>query len=223
MARRAEGGNGEGATAYERGSEEFIRVLSFSDAIFAIAMTLLVIGIEVPKLDSANSVGDLADALNDLSDSMASFFIGFAVIGRYWIAHHQFFSKLARFDSGMIGINLVYLAFVAFLPFPTALLGDYFGNPLSVATYAVAVAIVSGLEVVEFRHAYRHDLFHERIPPDVYRWGVLSSLSPLGFFLASIPVAFANTGLAVAVWFLVIPWQLVIRRWKPERADELLS
>jgi uncharacterized membrane protein len=208
---------------YERGSEEFIRVLNFSDAIFAIAMTLLVIGIEVPKLNSANSVGDLADALNDLSDSIVSFFIGFAVIGRYWVAHHQFFSKLARFDGGMIGINLVYLAFVAFLPFPTALLGDYFGNPLSVATYAVAVALVSGLEVVEFRHAYRRGLLAQSIPPEVYRWGALASLSPIGFFLASIPVAFAHTGVAVAVWFLVIPWQLVIRRWKPEGADELLA
>ena len=66
------------------------------------------------------------------------------MIGRYWAAHHQFFARLARIDNGMIAINLVYLAFIAFLPFPTGLLGEYFENPLSVALYAVVVAIVSG-------------------------------------------------------------------------------
>jgi len=210
------------AIGYSRDSVEFGRVATFSDGLFAIAMTLLVVGIEVPDLSDADSVGELADALDDQSSSFVSFFVSFAVIGRYWYAHHQFFSALERMDRGLIGINLVYLALIAFLPFPTALLGNFFENPLSVAIYALFVAAVSGMEVVEFRHARRNGLLSREIPDDVYRWGVLMSLSPVIFFMLSIPIAFWHTGFAVATWVLAIPFQLVASRWKPEGADELL-
>ena len=140
-----------GGRGFGRDSVEFARVLTFSDGMFAIAMTLLVVGIEVPDIPDTESVGELADALGDLEGSFVSFFISFAVIGRYWIAHHQFFSLLARMDSGLIGLNLIYLCFVAFLPFPTGLFGNFFENPLAFTIYAVAVAVVSGMELVMFR------------------------------------------------------------------------
>ena len=65
---------------------------------------------------------------------------------------------LARMDRGFVGLNLVYLAFIALLPFPTDLLGNYFENPISITVYATNVAIISGMEVVLFRKAYRADL-----------------------------------------------------------------
>jgi uncharacterized membrane protein len=207
------------SSAYACGTDEFSRVLAFSDAVFAIAMTLLVVGIAVPAVDDSNSIHDLADALNELVSNFISFFISFAVIGRYWAAHHHFFALLTRIDDRLIGINLVYLAFVAFLPFPTALLGTYFENPLSVAIYAVMVAIISGLEVVLFRHSHRNGLLREAMPEDVYRWGVMQSTSPVAFFLASVPVAFASTIVAVFVWFLGIPFATASNRWKPADAD----
>jgi len=203
---------------YKRGSDEFTRVLAFSDGLFAIAMTLLVVAIAVPALNDAESVDELADALNDKSSEFISFFISFAVIGRYWLAHHQFFARLAWLDGGLIGINLIYLAFVAFLPFPTDLLGTYFDNPLAVAIYGVSVAVVSGLEVVLFRHAHRREMMRERLPEDVYRWGVFQSTSPVIFFLGSVPVAFVSTDLAIACWFLGIPFAIVSRHWTPPEA-----
>jgi uncharacterized membrane protein len=197
--------------------------LAFSDGVFAIAMTLLVVGITVPVLSDGDSVDQLADALNDLTANIVSFFISFAVIGRYWVAHHRFFGLLARADGRLVGINLVYLGFVAFLPFPTALLGTYFENPLSVAMYAVMVAIISGLEVVLFRHAHRRGLLSQEMPEDVYRWGVIGSLSPVAFFLASVPVAFASTTLAVIIWFLGLPYGILADRWKPADADRFFA
>jgi uncharacterized membrane protein len=208
---------------FDRGSEEFGRVLAFSDGLFAIAMTLLVVAIAVPSLTETASVDQLADALNDMSAEFVSFFISFAVIGRYWVAHHQFFGRLASMDGGLIAINLLYLAFIAFLPFPTDLLGTYFENPLSVAIYAVNVAIVSGLEVVLFRHAHRRGMFQELMPEEIYRWGVIQSASPVLFFLLSVPIAFASTGLAVACWFLGLPFAIITQRWAPEGAERYFS
>ena len=205
---------------FERGEEEFGRVLAFSDGMFAIAMTLLVVGIAVPTLSDPDSVGELADDLNETGAQVISFFISFAVIGRYWVAHHQMFSLLRAFDRGMIGINLLYLAFVAFLPFPTALLGTYFDNPLAVAIYAFVVALISGFEVLLLRHAHRHGLLQAPMPESVYRWGRTLSLTPVGLFLISIPIAFASSILAVAVWVLNAPIGLVGARLRPPGTDE---
>jgi uncharacterized membrane protein len=207
---------------YDRDSAEFSRTLAFTDGLFAIAMTLLVVDLAVPVLHSPDSVTELADKLNDDTAKFVSFFISFAVIGRYWMAHHTFVAALTRVDRALIGLNLLYLGFIAFLPFPTALLGEYFSNPLSVTIYAVNVAIVSGMEVVLFSWAQNHDLLEKKLPRDVYRFGVLMSLSPVLFFMLSIPVAFLSTTLAVCFWFLGIPLAAVAERWKPEGADELL-
>ena len=208
---------------YRRGDTEFNRLLTFSDGVFAIAMTLLVVGIAVPTIEHADDVGELADALNDLSSNVISFFISFAVIGRYWVAHHEFFSRLKEVDGGMMGLNLLYLAFVAFLPFPTALLGTYFENPLSIAIYAVNVGIVSGMEVVLFRHAHRRGLMERQMPEPVYRWGAMMSLSPVIFFLLSVPVAFLNTTVAVLTWFLAIPFGLIAARWMPAEGERFFA
>ena len=145
------------------------------------------------------------------------------MIGRYWLAHHTFISPLARMDRALIALNLVYLAFIAFLPFPTALLGEYFENPLSIADlcgqrrgWSAAWRSSSSATPTD------RDLLQRKLPPDVYRYGVAMSLSPVLFFLLSIPVAFVSTTLAVCCWFLGIPLAAVAERWKPEGADELL-
>src|SRR5690349_19396877 len=185
-------------------------------------MTLLVVGIAVPTLH-APSERELWDAIGDQQTAYVSFFISFAVIGRYWIAHHQFFRLLRELDYGLIWLNLIYLAFVAFLPFPTALLGTYFENPVSVAVYALTVAVVSGMEVVMLRHAHRHGLIEVKLPEDVYRWGVVMSSSPVVLFAISIPVAFASTTLAVLCWFGAVPLAFAMNRWKPPDADDYIG
>lgn len=207
---------------FPRDSVEFARALTFTDGLFAIAMTLLVVGVEVPDIPDTESVSELASALDDISGNIISFVISFLVIGRYWMAHHQFFAQLTRIDQGLIAINLVYLLFVAFLPFPTALLGNFFENPLAIAIYSVAVAAVSGMEVVMFRYAREHAMLAKPIPDNVFRWGAMMSLSPVVTFLGSIPLAFISSELAVAFWFTAIPFQIVAQRWKPDGADQYL-
>jgi uncharacterized membrane protein len=219
----ADEGSARRTGVYERGQEEFLRVLALNDGVYAIAMTLLVVGIGVPTLEQAGSEREMLEKLDDLSPELFSFLLSFAVIGRYWFAHHEIVARIRAFDSGLIAINLVYLAFIAFLPFPTNVLGNYPENAISVALYALTVAAVSGLEVALFARAYRKGLLWRELPADVYRWSRSLALSPVFFFLASIPVAFVNPRVAILVWFLAIPAQpLLLNRRKPPQADELL-
>lgn len=208
---------------FDRDSAEFGRVLAFSDGLFAIAMTLLIVAVAVPHIGDGASIHQMADALNDLVPAFTSFFISFAVIGRYWLAHHQFVSLLRSMNQSFVALNLLYLAFIAFLPFPTALLGEYFENPLSIVLYAINVGLVSGMEVVLFRSAYRNDLLQRQPTPEVYRFGVVASLSPVFFFAISIPIAFASTTIAVLTWFLTIPLGAWLERRAPDGVDSLLG
>jgi uncharacterized membrane protein len=77
--------------------------------LYAIALTLLVVGIDVPNIPDTDSVRELADALDDNLSAYVSFFISFAVIGRYWLAHHRFFALLACVDTSFIALNLCTL------------------------------------------------------------------------------------------------------------------
>jgi uncharacterized membrane protein len=202
---------------------EFDRVAFFTDAVFAIAMTILVVAIAVPSLRHAASGSDLLGRLDDKSSEFIAFFIGFAVLGNYWTANHRFVGYLAATSPRFVGWNLVYLAFVAWLPFPTALLGTYDRNPVAVSLFAVSAAIVSGLEATLFRIAQRDGLFRGPVPDPAYRHAMRAALVPVVFFLLSVPIAFLDTYVAIAVWALTVPGEILLDRTKPEGFDEVFA
>ena len=179
---------------YPRGEEEFGRVLAFSDGVYAIAMTLLVLSIALPQLRVESSGSELLERLSDMSAQIFSFVLSFAVIGRYWLAHHHFCSRPRALDGGLVAINLVYLGVIAFLPFPTDLLGNYFDNPVTIVVYALTVATVSGLEVAMFNRAHRKGLLDPALTEDVFRWARAAASGPVAFFLVSAPLAFCEPG-----------------------------
>lgn len=210
---------------YSRGEDdlEFGRVAAFADGVFAIAMTLLTVGITVPVLKNAGSVSELVQALDDLQPEVLSFFLSFMVIGYYWLAHHQFVSQLTSMDAGLVALHLPYLAFIALLPFPTAVLGRYEGNPVALATYAAVVATISAAEWVMFRHARRRGHLRKPMPAPVYRWATVTSLTPSLLFVVSIPLAFWTPTAAYATWLANVPAQTVINRLlRPDDADRYL-
>jgi len=204
----------DGPTRYERSGTglEFDRVAFFSDAVYAIAMTLLVVGIGVPNVRDAN----LGKALSELDSSIISFFIGFFVLGYYWISHHQMFSALRAVNTPLLVVNLVYLAIVAFLPFPTAIVGVNGDAPLAFVLFASCLAAVSVLEVAIYVCACHYDLMQD--PPDasMRRHDVIAGLIPAVFVVVSIPVAFVSTRTAFLAWLLIFPAEMLLDRVVPD-------
>jgi uncharacterized membrane protein len=194
------------SVGHERGSTEFDRVANFSDAVYAIAMTLLVLEIGVPSLAvDPDGPRVMLDALNDKIPEIVSFAVSFLVIGQYWLNHHRLISKLQQIDRRFISQNLLHLGFIAFLPFPTALIGEYEGNPVSFVTFALAMAAVSLTGVLMTDHADRGGLLLVPISLEIRRWGRLASWLPVGVFLLSIPIAFLNTTAALLSWLVLSP------------------
>jgi len=200
---------------------EFDRVAFFSDAIYAIALTLLAVGIGAPAIRDTTSSQQLLDGLQDKLPEIVSFFLSFAVLGGFWIAHHRFVAQLAAIDAALRSWNLLYLAFVAFLPYPTLLLGQHPENSIAVSLYAINVGMISGLETVMFRHAYRAGLNRMQLPPAVANYGTIASGLPVAAFALSIPVAFVNPIAGIATWALSIPAQMVLSRFEPDGIHDL--
>lgn len=197
---------------------EFDRFAFFSDAVYAIALTLLVIGIAVPTVEDIGSSRAMWDVLMGLREEFVTFFVGFAVIGRYWLAHHRLVALLAAVDSRLMAANLVYLAFIAFLPFPTALVGRYEENLVAFAFFALILSCISALETVLFMVAERRGLLAVAVPREVYRFGLAASTLPVAIFLLSIPLAAAfNSTVGLLSWILIWPLEWILDRFAPEQ------
>jgi uncharacterized membrane protein len=112
------------------------RIEAFSDGVFAIAITLLIIEIGVPHVVGTES---LFEKLVELWPSYLGYAISFLVIGTVWANHHNRFRLISRSDHILLFLNIVFLMCVAFIPFPTALLADYLSGTNEHRTTAVAV------------------------------------------------------------------------------------
>ena len=102
---------------------ELDRTVFFSDAVFAIAMTLLVLDIQVPEIPETLVDERLPERPLGLWPRYLSYVLSFVVILMYWMAHHSTFKAIKRYDKLLIWLNSLFLVCIAFLPFPTSLLG----------------------------------------------------------------------------------------------------
>jgi uncharacterized membrane protein len=184
-------------------------------------MTLLVVELHVPHI--VGTIGEhatLAQALASQGDAIFGFFLGFVIIGRYWLAAHQFFGTLRSVDTRFISINLLYLAFVAFSPFPVALISEYADDRTAFYIFAATMGGISLLEVVLFRYAERHGHLRERLTPEALRYGTIASTAPVLVVLISLPIALWSPWLALLSWLLMFPLGYWIGTHPPDSIPE---
>ena len=181
------------------------RLLFFSDAVFAIAITLLALDIRLPVLEGSITNQSLAGQLLAIWPKYLSFAISFLVIGLFWVNHHRRLSGLRAYDRRLVWLNLLLLMSVAFIPFPTSVISE-FGNRTATIFYALAISLAGifsallGAYARQKGYLQRSDSLTPRKLPE--RAG---SLAVPGVFLLSIAIAFVNPDLAKFSWFLIVP------------------
>ncbi len=117
------------------------RLEAFSDGVFAVAITLLVLNLQIPQLAT---VSELVPKLGALWPKLLSYALSFVIVGIYWVAHHNTFHYIKRSDRNLLWLNILLLLCIVFLPFPTALLGQYPEQQVSVIIYA-GTLVLTGL------------------------------------------------------------------------------
>lgn len=127
---------------HEPGSSlSFERVVFFSDAVFAIVITLLVLEIKTPHLEGRSDAA-LDHALLELLPRIIGFIVSFLIVGLMWIEHHRIFRYITRYDGGLLWRNLLLLLFVSFIPFPTALFSENHWSRTAFILYTATFAAV---------------------------------------------------------------------------------
>jgi uncharacterized membrane protein len=118
------------------------RFVLFSDAVFAIAITLLVIELHLPEMKEISSKG-MNEALAHMIPHFFSFFLSFFIIGIYWIAHHRMFSDVVNYDNGLLWLNLVLLCFIGLMPFVSHVYGVYGNVNTAFYMYTINITLVA--------------------------------------------------------------------------------
>jgi TMEM175 potassium channel family protein len=186
----------EAAKKREDNEIEFSRIVAFSDGVFAIAITLLVLELKIPdRLAEGETV---AGALWDQREQFLAYAISFAVIGRYWVNHHRFFGEVTGFDPRLLTLNLFYLAWIVLIPFSSQLLGDFGSDTAGVVVYALNLTAVTLVGWWMAADAQRAGL--TRLEDDEEREYRVRSFFVAFVFLLSIPIAFVSPSLAPFCW-----------------------
>lgn len=188
---------------HEQGLE---RLVFFSDAVIAIAITLLVLELRLPE--GPESVGV---RLGRLIPGFISFFVSFSVIGIFWEAHHRMFSYIRRYDRGLLWLNLLFLMFIAFMPFPTALIGEHWPRA-AILLYTGTLTATGLSRAALWRHAVTHRLVDPGIEEVVLRTEALRAMASPVIFLLSAAVAMFRPALAPLLWLLLAPVLILGRR-----------
>lgn len=193
------------------------RTIFFSDAVMAIAMTLLILQIQVPE-SSQVSARDLPAVLADDSVALYAYALSFALIGMNWITHHRKFTVIERYTGRLQWINLGYLFFIAILPLPTRLLSDYGPtSSLVVILYAVVIAATALFQFWLWAYARRAGLFSAVVDDGMYRYSRRNILPlPIVFGFSIVLCLVIGPGLAMYSWLLMIPVMIITGRYRPK-------
>jgi uncharacterized membrane protein len=203
------------------------RLEAFSDGVFAIAVTLLILDIGV----SGTASHDLGAAIRGLWPSYLAYIASFSTIGAAWLAHNAITEYLERADAAFVRLNLLLLLFVSFLPFPTRLVAEYIhqdkAERVAVTFYGIVLLLSSTMLLVLWRYAVRArlvrpdtadeeiELLTERLTPGVSAYVVLIVS---GLFRPVIAViGFLGIALYYIIPFRRLSASLLPRRWRKKQ------
>lgn len=183
--------------------KRFWRLDTFSDAIFAVAMTLLVFSFPLSGLPLNLTQAEVEKLLESLVPQLQTFVISFLVVGSFWAAHNRIFDAIDRYDQALVWLNFFFLLFIVFIPFPTAILVSAGSFWLPTAFYASNVAAAGfALTGIWLYASYDHRLIDASVSVQEVRLRTFRSVAVPSVFLLSILVAIYNAHLAQYFWLL---------------------
>ena len=189
------------------------RVISFSDAVFAFAITLMALSIDIPDLPTHLTQSELLDKLYDLYPQFESYVISFAVIAMFWVSYHQVFNHIKGSHITMVYLNLLFLLLVTLLSLSTSLVINYGTYQIPYVIYCFIVIMTSSLLATIWWHATRNKRLVDKNLHPFFIKGVLVNLMSIPIvFTISIIISFVNLEIAQYFWLIIAPLNITIRR-----------
>ena len=193
------------------------RLETFSDGVFAIAITLLILDIQVPHVEQ----GHLAHALVKLWPSYTTFVVSFLTIGIIWVNHHTQYEHIVRADRTLLFLNLNLLMWIVFIPFPTALLAEYLrggeDQHVAAAVYSGVLFVMGISFFIVWFYAARRGLLAEQLTRDTVRRLVRRNAIGEIAYAAAIAIAFVSAPVSLAICGLVALYYVFPGKFAGER------
>ena len=196
------------------------RIEAYSDAVFAIAATVLVLEIHVPIL-TRHTAGAFWHALVILWPQFLAYVTSFLVIGIYWLNHHSVMEYLARVDRPIVWRNLILLLMISFIPFPTAIITAYGDMPAAVTFYGVTLTVIAAYAnymwwyVVHSDYLDRTQISETNIKQTTLRYSL-----GIAFYLVAAVISPFAPRVSIALYFLSAVFYLIAG--EPERGKRTL-
>ena len=177
------------------------RVAAFTDGVFAIIITILVLEIGVPSNLSEQS---LRDALNETGSTLVAWVISFFLVGMYWVWHRDLFARVRSVNREFVWLNLIFLLPVSLIPFASAVMGEYHDEPIALHLYGLVLIVASFARIVMFHYVTKRPaLLWEPGTTRTRRIGLAISAAPIPLYLAAMLVAGPAPTVSLAVYFAV--------------------
>ncbi|MGZ4893634.1 MAG: TMEM175 family protein [Halobacteriota archaeon] len=199
--------------------KRFWRLDTFSDAIFAVAMTLLVFSFPISNLPQNLAQAEVETLIRGLFPQFMTFVISFLVVGAFWLAHHTTFDSIQRYDRTVVWLNFLFLLFIVFIPFPTAVLVGYGQFWFAIAFYAGTLAAAGFTLALLWQYAsLNYRLIDTATDPREIRLETFRSLVIPCIFLLSIGLAFIAPDLAQYSWLSIF-----FVEWGTKRRSKMIT
>ena len=181
------------------------RLEALTDGVFAIVMTLLVLELSIPEIAQSSLDTELPRRLLELWPKLYSYVLSFLVLGILWTLHHRSFHSIKRSDNALVWLNIVFLMFVALIPFSTSLLGNYGTEQLSIVIYAINILLALAMRLIIWTYATgKYRLVDRDISPRWVKWNKLISIVFFPSLMLVIGVSFINVTAAFSVLVLLL-------------------
>jgi uncharacterized membrane protein len=184
------------------------RIMAFTDGVMAVAITLLVLNLEIPNVPES----ELNDAVADLVPSLIAYLLAFALVGRFWVVHHRLFETLRAFDARLMTLNLAFLALIVLVPFGTELFDRYTSEPIAAAVFGAIMGLAALTHWSMSVHTLRQGYVHDAARDERLQFARPIGLGFTALFLLSVPVAYLSTTAAALMWTATILLHLPLRR-----------
>ncbi len=177
------------------------RLLAFTDGVFAIIITILVLDIRIPELDSGQS---LSESLTEIRPTTIAFVISFLLVGMYWTEHRSTFSQVRFIDHNAIWLNLLFLLPMSLVPFAASAIGEYSDEPTALHIYGAVLIAVTLLRVAMNSYFAHHPGLLWTTSTKRDRWLTLgTTAAPLVIYVIAMLIASPVPSLSLLLYFLI--------------------
>jgi uncharacterized membrane protein len=189
------------------------RLETLVDGIFAIAMTLLVLGLTVPHINVPLSNTVIQESYYTLIPNLFSFVLSFILLAAFWNRHHRMFNQIKMIDSNLLWINIIWLLFIVMVPFSASSIGQYGDYTLPCALFNLNMLLIGLFLYLNMNYAIKKNFMNEEANTTLIKKSKRNNEVFIIIALIAIILSFQITSNSTLTYILLIPLQLAINRF----------